>query len=161
MPGSPRWQYRHAGFFEVDAVRLTVLSDYALRVLMFLGTAPGRLVTIREIAVAFGISENHLMKVVQKLAAAGFIETVRGRGGGMRLKEAATDISLGAVLRATEDDFDLVECFGAENVCRISRVCRLKGVLKEALQAYLAVLDGRTLADLVAEPRRLADRLRA
>jgi Rrf2 family nitric oxide-sensitive transcriptional repressor len=136
-------------------MRLTVLSDYSLRVLMYLGAAPDRLATIEEIARAYGISENHLMKVVHGLARHGFIETVRGRGGGMRLAKPAKAITVGAVLRKVEDDFALVECFREDNTCRITSVCQLKRALTQAMDAYLEVLDQWTLAELVARPKRL------
>jgi Rrf2 family nitric oxide-sensitive transcriptional repressor len=140
-------------------MRLTTLSDYSLRVLMFLGASPGRLATIEEIARAYGISENHLMKVVHGLARAGFVETVRGRGGGLRLARPAETITVGAVLRAVEEDFALVECFGTGDTCRITSVCRLKRVLGQALDAYFKVLDEWTLAELVARPKVLLDQL--
>lgn len=140
-------------------MRLTVLSDYSLRVIMYLGAKPGRLATIQEIAQAYGISENHLMKVVHGLAQHGFVETVRGRGGGMRLGMPAEEITVGAVLRAVEDDFALVECLGNDDTCMITNVCRLKRVLKNALGAYFKILDESTLADLVARPKRLIDEL--
>lgn len=140
-------------------MRLTVLSDYSLRVLMYVGTSPERLVTIDEIAHAYGISDNHLMKVVQMLARNGFIETVRGRGGGMRLAKPPGEISIADVLRVTEEDFSLVECFRTANTCRIAPVCRLRGFLDEALTAFFDVLDRRTLADLIARPKPLVAKL--
>ncbi|MGD9670096.1 MAG: Rrf2 family transcriptional regulator [Hyphomicrobiaceae bacterium] len=140
-------------------MRMTVLSDYSLRVLMYLAARPERLVTIQEIATAYKISENHLMKVVHGLSKSGFVETVRGRGGGMRLGMAPQEISIGAVLRSSEDDFDLVECFGENDACRLTTVCRLKRVLQKALQAYLAELDRWTLADIVRRPKLLLDAL--
>jgi Rrf2 family nitric oxide-sensitive transcriptional repressor len=140
-------------------MRLTQLSDYSLRVLMYLGARPERLATIQEIATAYGISENHLMKVVHRLAQHGFVETVRGRGGGLRLRGPADGIRLGAVVRAVEEDFRLVECFGSEDTCRITDVCRLKSVLHQALGAFLESLDEWTLADLVRRPKSLADAL--
>ncbi len=140
-------------------MRMTVLSDYSLRVLMYLAARPERLVTIQEIATAYQISENHLMKVVHGLSKSGFVETVRGRGGGMRLGMPPQDITIGAVLRVSEDDFNLVECFGPSDTCRISTVCRLKRVLQKALQAYLAELDRWTIADIVARPKLLLDAL--
>lgn len=136
-------------------MRLTVLTDYSLRVLMYLGAAPDRLATIQEIAHAYGISENHLMKVVHGLARHGFVESVRGRGGGLRLGRPATEINVGAVVRAVEYDFALVECLGSEDTCRITNVCRLKRVLRQALEAYFQVLDNTTLADLVARPKSI------
>lgn len=141
-------------------MRLTQLSDYSLRVLMYLGAQPQeRLVTIEEIAAAYGISENHLMKVVHRLAQNGFVETVRGRGGGLRLKGRASGIRLGDVVRAVEEDFSLVECFGTGNTCRITDVCRLKRVLDQALGAFLTSLDAWSLADLVQKPKALIDAL--
>jgi Rrf2 family nitric oxide-sensitive transcriptional repressor len=140
-------------------MRLTVLSDYSLRVLMYVGSIPRRLVTIEEIAQAYGISENHLMKVVHRLAQHGFVETVRGRGGGLRLARPAGEITVGAVIRAVEDDFALVECFRTDNVCRITEVCRLKFALQQALAAYFKVLEKWTLAELVAKPSAILNEL--
>lgn len=140
-------------------MRLTQHSDYSLRVLMYLAAKPERLATIQEIAAAYGISENHLMKVVHRLAQNGFVDTVRGRGGGLRLKGLADDIRLGAVVRAVEEDFRLVECFGEDDTCRITDVCRLKRVLNQALGAFLTSLDSWTLADLVQRPKALIDAL--
>jgi Rrf2 family nitric oxide-sensitive transcriptional repressor len=140
-------------------MRLTVLSDYSLRVLMYLGAMPERLATIQEIARAYRISENHLMKVVHSLARHGFVETVRGRGGGMRLANPPEQITIGAVLRAIEDDFALVECFRSDNTCRITDFCRLKRALHQALSAYFQVLDNWTLAELVAKPKGLQNEL--
>ncbi len=134
-------------------MRLTQWTDYSLRVLMYCAASQGRTlpVTITEIADSHGISRSHLTKVVQELAARGWLETTRGRGGGMRLLIAATDITLGEVVRATETDFAMVECFDpAANQCRISRQCKLKHVLNQATQSYLATLDAVTLADLVS-----------
>jgi Rrf2 family nitric oxide-sensitive transcriptional repressor len=136
-------------------MQLTLSSDYALRVLMYLALAPDRLATIDEIARSYGISSNHLMKVVHGLALRGYIETVRGRSGGMRLARPAEDITVGAVLRDTEENFALVACMGDEDACRITRICRLRQALGQALDAYFEVLDGWTLANLVASPQRL------
>ena len=131
-------------------MRLTTFSDYAFRVLIYLGAAPQGLATIADVAKAYGVSENHLMKVVHQLAQLGYIETVRGKGGGMRLARPAREINVGEVLRATEDGFGLVECMGdEESDCRIARACALKGALGEAVAAFLATLDRYTLADLV------------
>jgi Rrf2 family transcriptional regulator, nitric oxide-sensitive transcriptional repressor len=136
-------------------MRLTFLADYSLRVLMYLGARPERLATIDEIADAYGISANHLMKVVHRLGQLGFIETQRGRGGGLRLGKLASEVTLGEVLRAVEEDFELVECFGAKNTCRITNVCRLRHVLHRALEAYFEVLDDWTLADIIANRKAL------
>jgi len=135
-------------------MRLSTFSDYSLRVLMHLGSNPGNLITIGEIAALHGISENHLMKVVHQLGRSGYIETVRGKGGGMRLARPATEIGLGNVIRQTENDFKLVECFGADASCRLVPDCRLHGILDTALASMFLVLDGYTLADLVGAPRQ-------
>lgn len=134
-------------------MRLTLHTDHALRLLMFLAIAPDELHTIEEIAQRYNISRNHLMKIAQTLAQAGFIASLRGRGGGLRLGRAAESINLGAVVRATEDGFTLVECFDRKhNTCLISPACGLRGPLEEALQAFLAVLDRYCLDDLVKSP---------
>ncbi len=131
-------------------MRLTTFSDYAFRVLIYLGSAPQGLATIADIAAAYGISENHLMKVVHQLSRLGYVETVRGKGGGMRLARPPGEINVGEVLRATEDGFDLVECMGErDSDCRIVRACSLKGALGEAVAAFLETLDRYTLADFV------------
>jgi len=140
-------------------MRLTQWTDYTLRVLMYCAATEGREqpVTITEVAEGYGISRSHLMKIVQQLSAQGLLETTRGRGGGMRLMRPASDINIGAVVRMTETDFNLVECFDlATNQCRLSSHCRLKSVLGRAMQAYLAELDGVTLADLVPSGPALA-----
>ncbi|MCF8160578.1 MAG: Rrf2 family transcriptional regulator [Polaromonas sp.] len=134
-------------------MRLTQWTDYSLRVLMYCAASKDRAepVTITEIAESHGISRSHLTKIVQQLAARGWLETTRGRGGGMRLALPAENLCLGTVVRATETDFSVVECFEPSlNQCRMNRNCRLKGVLNQATQSFLAVLDGTTLADLVA-----------
>lgn len=130
-------------------MRLTHFTDLSLRLLMYLAVKPDGLATIQEVAGRYGVSRNHLMKVAQQLVKEGFVESVRGHGGGLRLKRPATEIRVGEVVRATEDDFRLVECFEAgRSSCTLLPACRLKGVLGEALGAYLAVLDRYTLADL-------------
>lgn len=135
-------------------MRLTVYTDYALRLLMYLALKDGGLATIAEVAKAYGVSRNHLMKVAYELGAAGYVETVRGRGGGLRLAKDAAAIRLGDVVRGTELDMALVTCFEPVAApCAIKRCCVLRGALDEAGAAFLDVLDGYTLADLV-EPRR-------
>ncbi len=136
-------------------MRLSTFSDYSLRVLMYLGVQPDRLATIAEIAAGHGISESHLMKVVHQLGRCGLVETVRGKGGGMRLALAPQHIVLGDVIRQTESDFTLVECFGANATCRIQGACHLNAILDEALNALFLVLDGYTLADLLVNPQGL------
>jgi Rrf2 family nitric oxide-sensitive transcriptional repressor len=135
-------------------MRLTLHTDYALRLLMLLALEPDRLHTIQETARRYGISRNHLMKVALTLVKAGFIESIRGRSGGLRLSRPAERVGLGAVVRATEDNFNLVECFDRDsNTCVIAPACGLRTPLHEASAAFLAVLDRYTLADLLAEPR--------
>lgn len=130
-------------------MRLTLYSDYSLRLLMHIAIGKGELVTIQEVADAYRISKNHLMKVAFDLGRAGILETVRGRGGGLRLARRPGEIGLGDVLRVTESGSQLVECFDPKtNRCAISAPCRLKGVLARALKAYFAVLDEYSLADL-------------
>jgi len=137
-------------------MHLTVFSDYTLRVLMYLALDRTRLATIPEIAAAYGISENHLMKVVHQLARAGVVESVRGKGGGVRLARAPEAIRLGEVVRASEGDAPIVECLsGNPAACRISSPCRLKGILVDAFAALYEALDEHTLADLVESPRAL------
>ncbi len=136
-------------------MKLTRYTDYALRVMIHLGLHPEGLSSISEIARAYEISHNHLMKVVQDLGGAGYVETVRGRGGGIRLARAASDINLGALVRHTEGDFDLVDC----EQCTIRRACTLKGVLGEATRAFIGVLDGYTVADLLQKPNQLRELL--
>ncbi len=133
-------------------MRLTSFTDYSLRVLMYLALQPERLATIPEIARAYAISENHLMKVVHQLAKNGVIETVRGKGGGIRLARPAAEIRLGVVVRQAEGDAPIVECMGDMSQCNLTPACKLKGVLSEAFSALYAVLDRYTLADMVAEP---------
>ena len=130
-------------------MRLTSYSDYSLRLLMYAALKADRLVTIQEVADAYGISKNHLMKVAFQLGRHGILETVRGRNGGLRLARKPEQIRLGEVIRVTEEDFTMVECFDpATNSCAITRPFRLRGVLRKALDAYFAVLDEFTLADL-------------
>ena len=137
-------------------MRLTVFSDYTLRVLMYLALDRTRLATIPEIATAYGISENHLMKVVHQLARAGIVESVRGKGGGIRLARAAEEIRLGEIVRASEGNAPIVECLsGDPQACRITSSCRLKGILVNAFEALYDSLDEHTLADLVERPRAL------
>jgi Rrf2 family nitric oxide-sensitive transcriptional repressor len=134
-------------------MRLTLHTDFALRLLMLLALEPDGLHTIEEAARRYRISRNHLMKVVQTLAQQGFIDSQRGRGGGLRLARPAEKVNLGAVIRATEDSLALVECFEVgQNTCVIAPACGLRSPLGEALRAFFAVLDGYTLADLVANP---------
>lgn len=132
-------------------MRLTVYTDYALRVLMYVAVRPDPLPTIGQIADAYQISRNHLMKVVYELGQAGYLETVRGKNGGLRLARSPQEIGIGRLVRETEPDMALMPCFDPINAqCAITPVCRLRGVLAEARAAFLDVLDGYTLADLVS-----------
>ena len=130
-------------------MRLTLYTDYALRTLMYLGVMEPQQASIAEIARAFKISESHLTKVVHHLGRLGLIKTTRGRGGGLRLAQPPGQISLGNVVRQTEEDMSLVECFG-DGACVITSACQLRIVLGQALDAFLAVLDQYTLADLIS-----------
>ena len=141
-------------------MRLTTFSDYTLRVLIYLGVHGDEVATVGQIADAYGISANHLMKVVHYLAQGGSIETARGKGGGMRLGLAPEKINLGELVRGTEDNRKLVECFDRDNSeCRIETACVLRGVLTQALEAFFRSLDAYTLADLLAPKPRLANML--
>ena len=130
-------------------MRLTSFSDYALRMLMYAASAGERLITIEETSRVYGISRAHLMKVVNILTKTGYLRGVRGRSGGFTLARRPEEIILGAVLRATEPDFALVECFATGNQCVITECCRLPRVLNEALSSFVTTLDRYTLADIM------------
>lgn len=137
-------------------MRLTTFSDYSLRVLIYLALEQTKLATIPVIAAAYGISENHLMKVVHQLARAGVIESTRGKGGGIRLARPPEDIRIGQIVRTTEGAAPIVECLGEEeSACCIAPSCRLAGILVRAFDALYEVLDEYTLADLVGNRRVL------
>ena len=132
-------------------MRLTRYTDFALRVLLYLGARPDGLASIGEVARAYGVSQNHLMKVVNDLAHAGYVSSVRGRSGGIRLGKPPEEINVGAVVRHTEDGFEVVDC----GSCIIAPVCGLTHVLDDAVRAFLAVLDSYTLADLLVKREAL------
>ena len=135
-------------------MQLNAFTDYALRVLVYAAVRPERLCLTGDVANAFGISRHHVVKVVNTLQHLGYIETVRGRAGGFTLAQAPAHIRLGDVVRRVEGTMVLVECFDRKtNTCPLSNSCGLKGALSEAFQAFLAVLDRHSLADMVAEPR--------
>lgn len=143
-------------------MQLTRYTDYGLRVLTFLAVRPEPLATIEEISNAFEISRGHLMKVVHELGQAGFLETLRGRGGGIRLARPPEEIKIGDVVRRMEGRMVLVECFDpATNHCRIEPACGLRPILDEALAAFMETLDRHSVADLVARRRKPLARLLA
>jgi len=135
-------------------MRLTQHTDFSVRVLIHLALRPDRLTTISEVSEAYNISRNHLMKVVQKLAKAGFIESIRGQGGGLRLSREPGEIPLGDVVEAMEPDFGMVECMRPRNQCAITTACRLPPILSESLRLFLGNLNRYTLADLVPADAR-------
>ncbi len=140
-------------------MQLTRYTDYSLRVLIYLAVHQEELATIEGIAKAYGISKAHLMKIVHQLGLAGYLETVRGRGGGLRLAQPPEKIRVGEVVRHTET-MPLVECFDPKTShCRIETVCHLRAALTDALEAFLRTLDGYTLADLVVRRRTPLARL--
>lgn len=131
-------------------MRLTRYTDYGLRTLIYLSLKPEGLSTVPEIAACYSISEHHLTKIVGELAHLGHIRTVRGRNGGFSLIHKPEEINIGRLVRALEDNFDLVECFQAsDNACPLTPCCPLTGVLREAMESFLAVLDRYTLADII------------
>jgi Rrf2 family transcriptional regulator, nitric oxide-sensitive transcriptional repressor len=139
-------------------MRLTTMTDYSMRLLMYVAQHPERLCTIAEVARTHDISEAHLMKITHRLALGGWLETVRGKGGGMRLAAAPADINLGAVVRSIEPDFFLVDCLGSGAACLLSGTCRLTSIVSGALQSFMQHLDGHTLADLLPATAKVAGR---
>ncbi len=134
-------------------MQLTLHADYSLRVLLFLAERPNDVVSTQEISDAYHISRNHLVRVIQTLAASGFVRVSAGRTGGVTLARQAAEVRVGDVVRSAEPGFRVVECFDpASNTCPIAPVCRLRGALHEALAAFFAVLDRYTLADLIRMP---------
>ena len=137
-------------------MRLTLWTDYALRTLIFVGAKRGRLATIAEIAESFDISKTHLMKVVNRLGQQGYLDTVRGKGGGIRLGRSPAEIRVGAIVRETEEDLAVMGCLAETGFCRIEGCCVLRRALHEATLAFLQILDGYTLADLLIPGAQLA-----
>ena len=135
-------------------MRLTMMSDYALRVLLFAAAHPDRLVTIDETQEVYDISRGHLMKIIGVLARAGILRSQRGRSGGFTLGLSPAQIRLGDVFRLTDPDFEMVECFEPTNACAITPFCRFPAIVTEALTAFMAVMDRHTLADLIIQPQQ-------
>ena len=133
-------------------MHITQHTDYALRVLIYVGSNPDRRTTIAEVAERFDISRSHLMKVVNELVRDGVLQGVRGKGGGLALARPADEIIVGDVVRRMERGMELVECFGKSGTCLLNPGCRLKRALNDALGAFMKVLDGYTLADLLGNP---------
>jgi len=138
-------------------MRLTEHTDYALRMLIYLGVCGDRLTPAGEVADIYGLSKNHLLKVATHLTTAGFVQAVRGHGGGIRLALPPGEINIGAVVRYTETDMSIVPCFCEPGICRIEIGCLLRPALQSALNAFLSVLDGVTLADLLRPKPVLED----
>lgn len=136
-------------------MKLTRYTDYSLRVLMYVGLRPDRSATMTEIAETYGISRNHVMKVVYELGQMGYLKTTRGKHGGIELGRNASEINIGRFVRDTEKNLEIVECFGANNECLITPACVLKLALSQALNAFLGTLDKYTLADLIAPKSEL------
>ena len=133
-------------------MRMTLHTDYALRMLIYIAMRRGGTCTVNDVAEAYSLSRNHLLKVAQTLRNLDLVETTRGRTGGIRLARPPEAIAIGALVRATEEEFSLAECMQAGGrACAISPACRLKGMLHEALGAFLSVLDKYTLADIVRD----------
>lgn len=131
-------------------MKLTLHTDYALRMLIFLAVHDGKPVTVLQVATTYGLSRNHLLKVALNLGRLGYVRTTRGRAGGIGLAMRPEDINLGEVVRSTEDGFALVECLHSDGgACVITPACRLKEIVGKAMEAFLAVFDAHTLADLV------------
>lgn len=134
-------------------MRLTTFTDYSLRVLIFLATNSDQTATIADIAKTYGVSRNHLMKVVHELSQQGYVVALRGKGGGLRLSRPPTEINLGEVIRSMENDLAIAECLGTRNQCILTPACSLRPVFSEALDAFLSVLDSYSLADIVPGSR--------
>ena len=136
-------------------MKLTQYTDLGLRLLMYLSMRYGNTATIQEVSIRFAVSKNHMVKISHQLTKSGLIESTRGRNGGVRLARPPESISVEQALYATEDNFDLVECFGPNNHCVITDVCKLSGVLDNAREAFFGVLRKVSLADLVKSSRTI------
>lgn len=133
-------------------MQLTIFTDYGLRSLMYLAAHPDRRCSVREIAEHYGISRNHLAKIVHRLAQLGYIDSSKGKRGGIKIAQPADALKLGDVVRVLEQNMDIAECFNKDtNTCRIASACQLKHYLFDAKQAFLASLDKHTLADAVRD----------
>ncbi len=135
-------------------MNITRFTDYSLRVLIYLSIHKKELVTIKEVADVYGISKNHLMKVVQELSTKGYLQSIRGKNGGIKLGREPAAINVGELIRMIEQDSTLVECFGEDNKCVITTACQLKHLLAEAMDSFFKSLERYTLADLVKEPNK-------
>ncbi|MEB2332583.1 MAG: Rrf2 family transcriptional regulator [Nitrosomonas sp.] len=141
-------------------MKLTNYSDYALRILIYLGLKREKLSTITEISDCYRISRNHVVKIVHHLGQLGYLDTMRGKHGGIRLARAPEMINIGEVIRHTESTMDIVECFSEQNTCVICDSCVLRSIIAEALAAFMTVLDGYTLADLMVPKHQLKKQLK-
>ena len=135
-------------------MNITRFTDYSLRVLIYLSLHKEELVTIKEVAESYGISKNHLMKVVQELSLKGYIISIRGKNGGIKLGKAPSQINVGELVRMNEQGSTLVECLGEDNQCVITPACQLKHMLAEAMESFFLSLEKYTLADLVKDPEK-------
>lgn len=137
-------------------MQLTMFTDYGLRTLMFLAAHPERLCSVKEVSEAYSISRHHLVKVVHRLSQLGYIDSSKGKGGGIRLAKAPEKLKLGELIMALEPNMNIVECFdAATNTCRIGSACQLRHYLSDASRAFLSSLDRHTLADAIAGRRVL------
>jgi Rrf2 family nitric oxide-sensitive transcriptional repressor len=136
-------------------MRLTSFSDYALRMLMYTAAADGRLITIEEVARTFNVSKTHLNKVANTLTRSGYLKAIRGRSGGLILGRRPEMIRIGDIVRLTEPDFALVECFASGSQCVLTRSCKLSGMFGEAMASFQNTLDRYTLADVAMSPQDL------
>lgn len=141
-------------------MKLTGYTNYALRSLQLAALHAPALVRVDDVVKVHGLARPHIVKIVHELGQAGYIETVRGRGGGFRLGRPAEQIAIGEVVRLTEGSMDIVECFNSEtNTCPLMGICRLSSALRQATDAFLAVLDDLTLADIAANRGELLGRI--